>query len=146
MPTKLNNAIIEAAIVGFESEKAKIDRQIAELRAMLSGAPAAIAPQAVSTKRKKFSAASRRKMALAQKARWARVKGESEPAAPAKLHKPKRKLSAAGKKAIRAALKRRWALKRAEAANVKKASPRGKKAAPKKPAPASPSATPSAAA
>jgi len=37
MPTKLSNEIITAAIEGFESQKAQIDAQIAELRQMLSG-------------------------------------------------------------------------------------------------------------
>jgi hypothetical protein len=41
MPTpKLTNEIIIAAITGFESQKTKIDAQIAELRAMLSAGPA----------------------------------------------------------------------------------------------------------
>ncbi len=38
MPTpKLNAEIIAAAIEGFESQKRRIDTQIGELRAMLSG-------------------------------------------------------------------------------------------------------------
>ena len=38
MPTqKLNTAILLAAIEGFEQQKLRIDVQIAELRAMLSG-------------------------------------------------------------------------------------------------------------
>jgi nucleoid-associated protein YgaU len=47
------------------------------------------------------SAASRRKMAQAQKARWARAKGQAA--------KPKRTISAAGKKRIAAAQRARWA-------------------------------------
>jgi hypothetical protein len=54
-------------------------------------------------------------MAAAQKARWARIKAEAEPASSPAAAKPKkRKLSAAGRKAISEATKRRWALKRAE--------------------------------
>jgi len=53
------------------------------------------------------SAASRRKMALAQKARWAKLKAQT--AAP----KPKRHISAAGKKRIAAAARARWAKIRA---------------------------------
>ena len=38
MPTpKLTNEIITAAIEGFESQRRRIDDQIAELRAMLDG-------------------------------------------------------------------------------------------------------------
>jgi len=47
------------------------------------------------------SAASRRKMALAQKARWAKAKGNAP--------KPKRTVSAAGRKRIAAAQRARWA-------------------------------------
>ena len=112
MPTpKLTNEIIIAAITGFEAQKTRIDVQIAELRAMLDGErtePAA-APEVPKGKRRKMSAAARKRMAVAQRRRWAESKGTPEPA------KPKRKLSAAGKAAIVAALKKRWAAKRAAA-------------------------------
>lgn len=132
MPTRLKPEIITAAIEGFEVQKKNIDAQIAELRQMLSGGPAksSTTPEPRTRKRKKFFAASRRKMALAQKARWAKIKGESEQPskATAKPAKPKRrKMSAAGRKAISDATKKRWALKRAETA---KSAP--KKAAVKK--------------
>jgi len=121
MPTKLTPEIITAAILGFEEQKRHIDGQIAELRAVLSGGPAkpAATSEAAPPKRK-VSAAARRRMALAQKARWAKIRGESEPPAPAtpKPPKPKRKLSAAGRRAIVNALKKRWALKRAESAKA----------------------------
>jgi hypothetical protein len=129
MPTQtLTPGIITAAIDGFESQKRRIDNQIAELRAMLSGGSNQTTPEAIveatRRKRKKVSAAARRKMALAQKARWAKIKGESEPAAPARKEAPKkkRKLSAAGRAAIIAATKKMWATKKAAAkAAVKKA-------------------------
>jgi DNA-binding protein HU-beta len=137
MPTKLTPEIITAAIAGFETRKTKIDGQIAELRQALSGgsAESAAIPEAPTRKRKKFSAASRRKMALAQKARWAKIKGESGPTPPAttKLAKPKRrKMSAAGRAAIIAATKKRWAQKRAEAAKTQPAKETGRKATVKK--------------
>jgi len=119
MPTqRLTPEMISAAIDGFEAQKIRIDGQIAELRGMLNGRSASTAATAGTTeaptrKRKKFSAAARRKMAMAQKARWAKFKGA--PTASSKAEKPKRKLSAAGRKAIIAALKKRWALKRAAA-------------------------------
>jgi hypothetical protein len=77
-------------------------------------------------------------MAAAQKARWARIKAEAEPAsspAAAKPEKQKRKLSAAGRKAISEATKRRWALKRAEGQKQQStvAKKAAKKAAVKKP-------------
>jgi hypothetical protein len=125
MSTKLTPEIITAAIEGFEAQKTRIDAQIAELQAVLSGGPAAPAatPEAPTRKRKRFSAASRRKMAMAQKARWAKIKGESGPPAPAKPEatKPKRRISKEGMARIIAATKKRWALKRAEAAKAMKA-------------------------
>lgn len=126
MPTKLNHEILAVAIEGYESQKAGIDQKIAELRAMLDGGPAAPAatPEAPTRKRRKFSAASRRKMAVAQKARWAKIKGESEPSAPAEAPKKKRKLSRAGRAAIIAATKKRWAaVHQAENAARKEAQP-----------------------
>jgi hypothetical protein len=145
MPThKLTPEIINAAIVGFEQQKVRIDAQIADLRAMLDGGPAEPATtQEAPTRKRKISAAARRRMALGQKARWAKLKGESEPPAPAtpEPSKPKRKLSKEGRAAIVAALKKRWREKKAAAAKaapavakkstVKKAV--AKKAAGKKP-------------
>ena len=114
MPTKLANEIITAAIEGFESQKAQIDAQIAELRQMLSGRPAetAVAPEPAKRKRRGMSAAGRARIAEAQRKRWAESK---KPQAAPAAAKPKRKLSAAGRRAIVAAAKKRWAAKRAEA-------------------------------
>lgn len=117
MPTpKLTAEIITAAILGFESQKRRIDGQIAELRALLPGGSTETAtPEAPTRKRKKFSAAARKRMREAQQRRWTRIRGESEPAVPAtpELAKPKRRLSAAGKAAIIAVTEKRLALKRA---------------------------------
>jgi len=138
MPTpKLTNEIIAAAVDGYEAQKIRIDGKIAELRAMLAGgSPEGAATSGVpATKRKKFSAAARRKMALAQKARWAKIKGESEPA-PEKAPKAKRKISKEGLARIVAATKKRWAAVRAAKAQQQKTAAKktAKKKAVKKPA------------
>jgi|ERR1700733_6936506 hypothetical protein len=120
---KLTNAIIEAAIDGFEAQKQRIDNQIAELRAMLTGAPKATEEAPAKETRRKFSAAARKRMREAQQARWAKIKGTASvptakvPAtkAPAKAAKPKGGLTAAGRKALSIAMKKRWAAKRAAA-------------------------------
>jgi len=141
MPTpKLNAEIIAAAIEGFESQKRRIDAQIGELRAMLSGSrtEGTAAPE-VPRRKRKVSAAARRRMAEGQKKRWAAIKAESEKpksAARPEPGKPKRKMSAAGRRAISEATKRRWALKRAEAGAAKKGP--AQKAAAKKTAKSSP--------
>jgi hypothetical protein len=57
-----------------------------------------------------ISTASRRKMALAQKARWANVKKESKPIAAPKTSSPvKHTMSAASRRKIAAAQRARWA-------------------------------------
>jgi hypothetical protein len=120
MQQKLTPEIIIAAIAGFEAQKTHIDSQIAELRGMLDGGRTALdrAPSEAATSREKLSAAARRKMALAQEARWAKDQSESEPASQpvtAEPAKRKRRMSAAGRRAISEATKKRWAFKRAEA-------------------------------
>jgi len=137
MPTpQLTNDILTAAILGFEQQKRQIDTKIGELRALLAGgsSEAAVTPEAAPRKRSKFSAATRRKMALAQKARWAKVRGESEPTqAAAPPTKPKRKVTAAARAKLVANLKKARAAKAAKAkAAAKKTAPARKKTTAKK--------------
>jgi hypothetical protein len=115
---KLTTTIIKAAIDGFEVQKQHIDTQIAELRAMLIGAPDTEKLASTKGTRRKFSAAARKRMREAQQLRWAKIRGESKAAAkaPAKTAKPKRGISAAGRKALSIAMKKRWAAKKAAAA------------------------------
>jgi len=111
MPTsKLTNEIIAAAVEGYEAQKIRIDGKIAELRAMLLGG----SPEA---------AAARRRMAIAQKKRWAATKGVAvaEPPAPKEARKPKRRISKEGLARIVAATKKRWAAVRAAKAQQQKA-------------------------
>ena len=87
-PQKLTAEIIHAAIEGFESQKRRIDSQIDELRQLLNGGSAEPAAESGTPARKrKISAAGRRRMAAAQKARWAKIRGEAEP--PSSLAAPK---------------------------------------------------------
>jgi hypothetical protein len=111
---KLNTEILTAAIDGFEAQKTRIDAQIAALRALLDGRGAVpvTTAQPLTPKRRKMSAAARKRIGDAQRKRWAESKGQAEsPSAPAtrEAPKPKRKLSAAGRKRIIEATKRRWA-------------------------------------
>ena len=112
---RLSPEILTAALIGLEIEKRKLDERIAEVRAMLGGRSSAQERAAEPTHKR--SVASRRKMALAQKARWARVKGgaAAKPAAKKAPAKAKARLSAAGRAAIVAALKKRWAAKKSAA-------------------------------
>src|ERR1035441_800278 len=95
MPTKLTAEIINAAIVGFEQQKLRIDTQIAELRAaMLSGGaihPTAGKPEPTKGKRRKMSAAARKRIGDGQRKRWAASKGEAESPSKTVTAKPKRR-------------------------------------------------------
>jgi hypothetical protein len=133
MPThKLGVEVLNAAIEGFESQKRRIDAQIAEVRRMLDGGPTepSAAPAVPIGKRRKMSAAARKRMADAQRKRWAESKGQSGSPSVTNAPKPKRKLSTAGRKAIVAALKKRWADKKAATAKAEPAT--SKKVAAKK--------------
>jgi hypothetical protein len=72
MPQKLSQEIITAAIAGFEAQRSCINSKIAELRNMLDHRHVGAEAQ-----KRKISAATRRRMALAQKKRWAAIKGRS---------------------------------------------------------------------
>jgi hypothetical protein len=105
---KLTTDILSAALEGFEVQKNRIDARIAEIRQMLGGSTAPTALTDTGKPRKKRSAAVRRKMALAQRARYTKVKQASAPPQ-AVAAKPKRKMSASARKRIAAAQKKRWA-------------------------------------
>jgi hypothetical protein len=125
---QLNRAIIEAAIVGFERQKEGIDKLIADLRAQLdggSGYKTKVAEATTPAKaRRRISAAGRKRIAEAQRQRWALQK-EAAPvkkAAPtknsaaAKKAAPKRTLSAAAKAKLVENLKKARAAKAAKTA------------------------------
>jgi len=126
----MNSEVISAAIAGFEAQKRRIDEQIEELRAELSGGSSqkAAPPANAERPRRKMSASARRRIAAAQRKRWAEAKRKSGQAPAAKATKARRKLSAAGRKRIIEANRKRWAaLKAAKKAPKRRAS---KKAAP----------------
>ena len=107
---KLTDDILAAAIEGLQIQKQRIDEKISEIRQILDGGSPTEATAAtdIAKPRKKRSAAVRRRMALAQRARFAKLKQGSKP--DAQTAKPKkRKMSAAGRRAISLAAKKRWA-------------------------------------
>jgi len=91
--------------------KHKIESLQKQLTRLLGGTGGAAAPR----KRRKMSAAGRRKIAAATRARWAKVKGRKSAAKP--VRKARRKMSAAARAKISAAAKKRWA--KAKAAGKK---------------------------
>ena len=112
MPTqRLSPAVIEAALLGFEEQKKRIDLQIAELRQLRDGNRPEPNATPEPGKRKRFSAGARRKMAEAQRLRWAKIRGEGEPGQAEEPEPPKakRQISKEGMARIVAATKKRWA-------------------------------------
>ena len=116
---QLNRAIIEAAIVGFERQKQKIDETIAELRAQLDGTSSRpghkvkVGDAGTVKAKRTMSAAGRKRIAAAQKARWAAH--HAKEGTPAKKSVPKRKMSPAAKAKLVANLAKARAAKAAKA-------------------------------
>ena len=111
-PRKLTPDILQAALIGLEAQRHRLDGQISEVRQLLgsksrSAGPAAT-PETRLRRKRTMSAAARARIATAQRKRWADSKAAAATAAPKKAVR-KRKLSAAGRKAIAEAAKRRWA-------------------------------------
>src|SRR5438876_555639 len=106
---KLTNADLTAALVGMEFERDLLGDKIREIRQILGGLSEPAATTETVKPRKKRSAAVRRRMALAQRARFAKLKKGSEPTQAVAAKPKKRKMSAAGRRAISLASKKRWA-------------------------------------
>lgn len=111
----LDSSILNAALQGLESKKQELESHIAEVRRLLGtrrpGMFTVSDGAQKSRPRKKFSAATRRKMAESQRRRYAALRGEAAaPSQTATRARPKkRRISAEGLANIRAAVKRRWA-------------------------------------
>ena len=87
MPTSpaLSHGILNAALAGLELTRNRLEEQIAQVRSMLetlpkrrgrppksaAPAPAAVASESVSKKRRKMGAAARKRMADSMRKRWA---------------------------------------------------------------------------
>lgn len=70
----VTNELLEAAVIGYETRKAVIERQILELKQIVNGgSPDVPVPERVRPVRKR-SLAVRRRMAKAQRLRWAKLK------------------------------------------------------------------------
>jgi hypothetical protein len=111
---------IDDIIRQLEDERNRIERAIQVLSGIRSGtisnraatrarSPGLLRKLAKTTGRRTMSAAARRRIAAAQRARWARVKEQQ--AIPIKAGK--RRISAAGRARIAAAARARWAKVRA---------------------------------
>jgi hypothetical protein len=73
--SKEDQAMLEMALIGYQHERERIEAKIQQLQAQLKGKPAAsvgaAAPAAKSAGKRVLSPAARKRIALAQKKRWA---------------------------------------------------------------------------
>jgi hypothetical protein len=104
-------SLLEAALIGFEQMKRNVEEKMTEIRQRLSSDSRAPGTSPGRTQGRTRSAATRRRMASAQRKRWAAVKAKSKPPKPAG---PKRTMSPAARKKIAAAQRKRWALVKAK--------------------------------
>src|SRR5438876_12360664 len=101
--------LLELALKGLEAERAKIDDEIAQIKSQLNPRPAtaqtATAGSSTPSKKRKMSAAARKKISEAMKRRYAELNSGRRQNAGSRL-------TAAGRKKLSDLMKRRWAEKR----------------------------------
>ena len=96
-------------ISGLQKEISKIDSAIATLSSLPGASAAVAAPVVASTGKRTMSAAARKAISEAVKARWAKINAAKATAVVAKPAKKKYKMSAAAKAKLSAFQKARWA-------------------------------------
>ena len=117
---KLSPQLLTAALEGLEAQKNQIDSHIAQVGRMLGVRPKGpAAPPEAPKRKRKISVAARKRIAVAQKKRWAEYRNQKA-AAVKEAKAPRRKMSAAGRKRIAAATRKRWAEWRKNKAAAKK--------------------------
>ena len=77
----LDAGILSAALEGLELQKERLDQQIAEVRRLLGGAGRKSVVVEAKKPRRKLSAAARKRIAVAQRKRWAEFRKQKAAAA-----------------------------------------------------------------
>ena len=108
---KDDESLLRAALIGYQQQMAEIETAMANIRSELAGSGHHTSPivEGGPRKRRKFSAAARKKMAASQRLRWSKIKQAAQPSQPAE---PKRTNSASARQRIAAAQRKRWAEKK----------------------------------
>ena len=117
MPKQLDRSVLEMAMIGYQRSLENIEEKIADIRRQLGIRPpkaAASVATGEARPKRQMSAAARKRIALAQKKRWAAFHQAKEPAP--KKAAAKRKLSPARKAALLANLAKARAAKAAKRA------------------------------
>jgi hypothetical protein len=121
--------LLKAALIGYQVQSERLEATIADIQAQLGHRGPGRRPKAETTSieeaapaKRTMSASARKRIALAQKKRWAAFHEEKgEPGKPKKVKSPKkRQMSAEGKARIAAATKARWEAYRQAKANALK--------------------------
>ncbi|PYS09364.1 MAG: hypothetical protein DMG17_27105 [Acidobacteria bacterium] len=101
--------LLELALKGLEAERAKIDDEIAQITSQLNPRPAtaqtATAGSSTPLKKRRMSAAARKKISEAMKRRYAELNSGKRQSAGSRL-------TEAGRKRLSDLMKKRWAEKR----------------------------------
>ena len=126
--SKIDTEVLRAALVGYEHQRQMILEKIADLQKQIGGRTPKVAAStngaAAEKPKRSMSASARKRIALAQKKRWARyhqtqtkhLAEDGKRQHPAVSAKPKRKMSAATRKKLAANLAKARAAKAAKAA------------------------------
>jgi hypothetical protein len=104
-------SLLEAALIGFQQMRRNVEEKIADIRRQLGSGNGKQATASSQTGRRPMGPAARRRMAVAQRKRWAAVKAKSKPVTPVSA---KRTMSPAARRKIAAAQRKRWALVKAK--------------------------------
>lgn len=124
---KTDYSLLEAALIGYQHQRELLAVKIAEIQRQLGNAPATASTE--TPKKRVMNVAARKRIARAQRKRWAEYhKTQGAPA------KKKRTMSAEGRERIAEATRKRWAEFRAAKAAAagkpaRKAARRGTKKA-----------------
>jgi hypothetical protein len=114
MAKESDTELLKAALFGYQVQSERLEATIADIKAQLGHRGPGRRPKVATNgseqpapKKRTMSASARKRIALAQKKRWATYhEQQSEPTKPAK--RKKRKMSAEGKARIAEATKARW--------------------------------------
>jgi hypothetical protein len=103
-------ANLSGIVKQLKKERAQVERQLSGLDAAIKAFANAYSGAKPGGKPRKMSAKGRARIAVAQRARWARVKGQQKVVPITKGRKPgKRTMSASVRRKIAAAQRARWA-------------------------------------
>ncbi len=103
-------ANLSGIVKQLKKERDRVQHQLSGLNAALAAFAGVYRGNAGTKPRRKMSAKGRARIAAAQKARWAKIKGQQKAVPSAKGPKPgKRTMSASARRKIAAAQRARWA-------------------------------------